>query len=195
MTGANDNQNGRLELPPSLKEELRRAVTPPEGVPGEIDQAIRNRARRHFARLARGRQIRRWLPRVAAVAAVLVVAFLLSYTPQSSHFAGRLQSSRDSFSLRQKHGRASEQSLTSPGQAGRQEAIDRITTKQAKGPADIDGSGRVDILDAFALARHLKRGRLVEADLDINQDGRLDRVDVDAVAMAAVRLPVRQGVL
>ncbi len=53
---------------------------------------------------------------------------------------------------------------------------------------DLDRSGRVTILDAFALARQLESGRPVAAG-DFNGDGLIDRADVDAIAMAAVRLP------
>jgi hypothetical protein len=53
---------------------------------------------------------------------------------------------------------------------------------------DFDGDGRVDILDAFALARAIEAGDERRTDWDINRDGRVDRSDVDAVAMAAVRL-------
>jgi len=66
---------------------------------------------------------------------------------------------------------------------------------------DIDGNGRVDILDAFRLAKVLESGSQTPSNAfgvpsrgstaagwDINADGRLDREDVDAVAFAAVRL-------
>lgn len=53
---------------------------------------------------------------------------------------------------------------------------------------DIDGNGRVDILDAFRLAKVLEPRGPTAAGWDINADGRLDREDVDAVAFAAVRL-------
>ena len=54
-------------------------------------------------------------------------------------------------------------------------------------PGDFDRSGRVDILDAFALARQLDSD-VVPTLGDFNGDGRIDRADVDAIAMAAVRL-------
>jgi hypothetical protein len=54
--------------------------------------------------------------------------------------------------------------------------------------ADIDGNGRVDILDAFALARRIESGNVSAGVGDLNHDGRVDRSDVDAVAMQAVRL-------
>jgi hypothetical protein len=53
---------------------------------------------------------------------------------------------------------------------------------------DIDGNGRVDILDAFRLAKGIESRGPTAAEWDINGDGRLDREDIDAVAFAAVRL-------
>ncbi|MHC4229665.1 MAG: dockerin type I domain-containing protein, partial [Planctomycetota bacterium] len=59
----------------------------------------------------------------------------------------------------------------------------------AKAPAaDIDQNGRVDILDAFKLARQIELAGSTEAILDINGDGLVNRDDVDMVALAAVRL-------
>jgi hypothetical protein len=54
--------------------------------------------------------------------------------------------------------------------------------------ADIDRNGRVDILDAFALARHIESTSRPELKLDVNGDGLVNRDDVDLVAFAAVRL-------
>jgi len=56
-------------------------------------------------------------------------------------------------------------------------------------PSDVDGSGSVDILDAFAVARWLDEERAIrEARLDFNADGVIDRRDVDALAAAVVRV-------
>ena len=63
----------------------------------------------------------------------------------------------------------------------------------AEAQADIDRNGRVDILDAFALARHIESASQPELKLDINGDGLVNRDDVDLVAFAAVRLD--KGVL
>jgi hypothetical protein len=59
------------------------------------------------------------------------------------------------------------------------------------GPADIDGNGRVDILDAFRLARNIESRSPADMKWDLNGDGLVDRKDVDAVAFAAVRLDPR----
>ena len=70
----------------------------------------------------------------------------------------------------------------------RQPVVQPTALRQlASVPGDFDRSGRVDILDAFALARQLDSD-VVPTLGDFNGDGRIDRADVDAIAMAAVRL-------
>ncbi len=56
---------------------------------------------------------------------------------------------------------------------------------------DIDRNGRVDILDAFKLARHIESAN-AEKKWDINGDGFVNRKDVDLVASAAVSLPLQK---
>lgn len=59
----------------------------------------------------------------------------------------------------------------------------------ASAPAtDIDRNGKVDILDALKLARHVESAPSADRAWDINGDGAVDNLDVDAVAFAAVRL-------
>jgi hypothetical protein len=53
---------------------------------------------------------------------------------------------------------------------------------------DVDRNGRINILDAFALARQLHSGQPAEQRLDVNNDGVVDARDVDAIAMEAVSL-------
>jgi hypothetical protein len=53
---------------------------------------------------------------------------------------------------------------------------------------DIDHNGKVDIVDAFQLARHVESGRDIDRMWDFNGDGVIDRKDVDEVAFAAVAL-------
>ena len=60
-------------------------------------------------------------------------------------------------------------------------------------PNDIDHNGRVDIIDAFTLARQIEQANPIKSEWDMNGDGRVDRSDVDTVALAAVRLD--KGVL
>ncbi|MDY7108289.1 MAG: dockerin type I domain-containing protein [Planctomycetota bacterium] len=60
-------------------------------------------------------------------------------------------------------------------------------------PADFDGNGRVDILDAFHLARRLEAGEEVDSTLDLNRDGAVDARDVDRIALRAVSLTPGAG--
>jgi hypothetical protein len=64
---------------------------------------------------------------------------------------------------------------------------DSLTLSKAQAE-DIDRNGRVDILDAFKLARHIETAGHTETEWDFNGDGLIDRNDVDVVAFAAVRL-------
>jgi hypothetical protein len=63
----------------------------------------------------------------------------------------------------------------------------------AEGRADIDGNGRVDILDAFRLARHIEARGPTDKRWDLNGDDQVDQGDVDLVASAAVRLSPQTG--
>lgn len=59
---------------------------------------------------------------------------------------------------------------------------DRSTpTPVATRVEDVNGDGKVDILDAYVLAKGLKS-------VDVNKDGVIDQGDVDAVAAAAVKV-------
>jgi hypothetical protein len=63
---------------------------------------------------------------------------------------------------------------------------------EPKAPAiagDFDRSGRVDILDALALAKRLDDPAKLDPGFDINGDGVVDRSDVDAIGHKAVALP------
>lgn len=66
-------------------------------------------------------------------------------------------------------------------------ATDSFSISKAQA-VDIDRNGRVDILDAFKLARHIETADRTETEWDFNGDGLIDRSDVDMVALAAVRL-------
>ena len=61
---------------------------------------------------------------------------------------------------------------------------------------DVDRNGRVDILDAFALARHIEAPQKPNMNWDVTGDGVVNQADVDRIAMAAVSLSVeKEGTL
>lgn len=67
-------------------------------------------------------------------------------------------------------------------------ALNRQEPQQPASVArDLDGNGRVDILDAFAIAREIQSGRN-QPGFDINGDGRLTQADVNEIAQRAVTL-------
>jgi len=53
---------------------------------------------------------------------------------------------------------------------------------------DIDGSGRVDIVDAYLLSRRLKSREDVPSSWDVDRDGEVGEADVSLVARRAVAL-------
>ena len=63
-----------------------------------------------------------------------------------------------------------------------------VAVRQAAVAGDVDGSGRVDILDAFLLARKVEGGTAATPGEDVNGDGVVDRADVERVAALAVRV-------
>ena len=75
-------------------------------------------------------------------------------------------------------------------------AIPELFKRPAPAPAsdsafarwDLNHDGRVDILDAFALARQVKQGGARNLQWDVNGDGVVDERDVAAIAARAVEL-------
>jgi hypothetical protein len=141
-----------------FRKDLRALYGPTGSVPPQVDRAILNQAHR---RLGKRRPIIlrvRWAAGIAAAAAVVAIGVLVYYGPASSN----------------------QPSTINPHKYTQSAAAERRV--------DIDGNGRVDILDAFRLAKSVESRGPTAAEWDINNDGRLDREDVDAVAFAAVRL-------
>ena len=66
--------------------------------------------------------------------------------------------------------------------------LNPMTGIRATAPEDINRDGRVDILDAFQLARQIRSGKALSTKLDLNGDGRVDAADVALIARKAVSL-------
>lgn len=67
-----------------------------------------------------------------------------------------------------------------------------VTSRWIDAPQPAHETARVTILDAFALARRIE-SKTPRPEDDFNGDGRVDRIDVDRLALAAVTLPPRAG--
>ncbi len=164
------NEDSNLKVSSKFSADIKSLYQTKHKVPPEVDMAIIDRANQHFAQKEFGktkprrfRLVHLW--KVAAAAAVIILAFSLNLTQKSQ--------------------------LQRP----EQEQADRsvVVADIQNNDNDIDHNGRVDILDAFTLAKQIKSEKYNEAECDINGDGMVDNKDIDAVALAAVRLD--KGVL
>ena len=151
------------ELPDAVKAALRKRFGPVPDVPSNIDHSILADARRHFEqhgpaalRPTRWRRVSTW--QWTAIGSTVAAACVLFFAmkPQQPQLENSLAS----------------QSIA--------ESAD------AKLASDVDLNGRVDILDAFAMAREIRSGR--GGFRDMNRDGLFDQMDVDLVAQEAVKL-------
>lgn len=148
------------DLPPDLLSDLRGTQRTPT-VPEAVDRRVLADAR---AYLGRQRRIRLWGRTLGGVAAAILVAagIRLATGPWSGP-------------------------APSPQMAMEQPAAPQASAAVRLLPQDIDRSGTVDILDAFAVARGLKSG-LQSVGWDTNGDGIVNQRDVDQIAAAAVRV-------
>ena len=146
-----------------LGRDLRALFEPPGSVPAQTERAIREQIHRH---LGRPRQFvigLRWAAAATAAAALIAVAVMV-------------HKARGPVRPRAADSRVAREWISPERHAG------------AGGRADIDSNGRVDVLDAFCLAKHVESRGPIDARYDLNGDGLVNRDDVDVVAFAAVRL-------
>ena len=61
-------------------------------------------------------------------------------------------------------------------------------SRQVARLGDVDHNGRVDILDAYRVARKIARHEPLDPAWDVNGDGVVDQKDVDLIAHMAVRV-------
>jgi len=154
---------------PRFSQDLGELFTPARDVPTDIDRGVLAAARRRLVRRQPRLRWLRWAVPTAAAAAVIVGAYVLFVTGGTAD----RQCQNSKFEIR---------NSKFPPKAG----VPASTVQ-----ADIDRNGRVDILDAFKLARHIESGYAADPGApgwDINGDGLVNREDVDKVAFAAVRL-------
>jgi hypothetical protein len=156
---------GEPQIPPRLHQDLQALFKPPGPVPQQVDKAILDQASACLRERKHGTRRRLIIPlrwsAAAAAAAVIVLGAVLYPTVIRNN---------------------PQSAIRNPPSIG---------SALAEGRADFDNNGRVDILDAFRLARHIESRGPADMKWDLNGDGLLDRKDVDAVAFAAVRLNAR----
>jgi len=153
-------------LPAALADDLADLFDARVLVPREVDDAVAAAVRAHLGSRARRSQ-RPWLLATAGLAAACLAGLLVLPTFFASQEAPEhANASHDSDNL--------------------QSAI-QDPESSAPLPGDIDGSGSIDILDAYHLARRIKSGSPAD-DFDLTHDGRVDDDDVHFIATRAVAL-------
>ncbi len=65
------------------------------------------------------------------------------------------------------------------------EKLDSMPAPSAK---DIDGNGRIDIIDAYLLNQKISNGTVTSKELDMNRDGLINNEDIEDIAYTAVSL-------
>lgn len=156
-----EGQNVRDFEPPNpamFRDDLSVLYQVDQVVPSEVDAAVLGMAERHFATHRRRRLVLRTVAGSLATGAVAASIVLVVWLA-----------------------RGWEQPKAMPGRG-------ELPVAGVVAREDLDGNSRIDIRDAFLLARRLAMGESPKRQWDLNGDGKVDRADVDAIALAAVRL-------
>jgi hypothetical protein len=169
-----------LEAPPKLVAALRQLPREPVFVPSTLDEALIKAARQHLGQAERKKpNWFRLMPWTVATAG-LAAAVLLTY-PHTKEFLGFGPST---------FGRSSK-----AVPRGSENTVESAIPSQSPGLAylreDLNRDGKVDILDAFMLAKKLQGASFSDPNLDVNDDGVIDHRDVEVIAVHAVSLEKR----
>jgi Dockerin type I domain len=165
--------SGEINLPEFLISGLKQRYGPAARIPDEIDQCILADAHRYLDTL-RPDPVRvpgpsssdhRRIPRSAWPVTALGMTAAAIFMAVMLNQPGR------------------------PRMPGTQSTAELDTVTPGSASGDIDGNGRLDILDAFAMARSLLASdKPMAMAHDMNRDGRIDNTDVTLVAQRAVKL-------
>lgn len=160
------------QLPQEVVAALRQRNVLQTDVPGSLEETILADARKHLSGIpqripapARPRRLRWVAWSTGTLAAAMLLFALLPKSPD--HTGTTVGNSSDALS-------ASDASVAA--------AATGVVTR------DIDGNGKINILDAFALARTMNAGDVTGIRWDQNSDGQLNQADINLVALTAVTL-------
>lgn len=158
------------QLPHEVVAALRERHGPGGEIPDSVSDAILANANAHLSQISRPQKAEkrnqpfRWVAwSSGTIAAAALLFALMPKQPQQSKMSRSMVADAESSVM---------QKLSDDGLLSR----------------DIDRSGRVDILDAFALARRVNSNAQYSSQWDQNGDGQMDQNDVDLIALNAVTL-------
>ena len=149
------------DFPEDYRAAIKNRYGPIPTVPRETDNVILADARQHLSRhhpsVVRHRRMSTWQWVAMATTVAAAAVVCIVWLPDMAEHGGAMNMASDMSS-------AADNDVNS----------------------DVDQNGRIDILDAFAMARQIRSGG--ERIRDINSDGRFDELDVALVAQRAVML-------
>lgn len=157
------DSSGDARLPDELVGQLRTESSPFIHVPEDVDRAILTAARAYFAGQATNTPAAGGRPNRRAALPWLSISAALAATLLLAVWLAKFPREAD------------------------QPAVGPVAQPNIA-REDLDRNGQVDILDAFLLARHVERNTSLDADWDMNGDGRVTYDDVHVIAQSAVRL-------
>jgi|ERR1051326_532494 hypothetical protein len=161
-----------FEASPKLTAAFKQLPAESIFVPSTVDEALMKAARLHLCRPEKGRvnwfRLMPWSVATAGLAAAVLLAY-----PHAKDFLG--------FGGSRKTVSRGWQSTESSGTQSQGHGLANVTE-------DLNHDGKVDILDAFVLARKLQGIRISDPRLDVNGDGVVDRRDIETIAAHAVSL-------
>ena len=188
MSESDFQHDSEERIPQEVLAELKNRYGPVPAVPDVVDQAILADARRSLSSLqsAPCRQPRstriRWT--LLSVSSILTVVLLLAVIPEQPQLDVQITDAVP--------GESEQRGIVAMSAAADPERLAEVRMRKGNaGLIDVNGDGRIDILDAFALARTIESGETNnprEQRWDINQDGELNQLDVDLVALHVVKL-------
>ncbi|MCA9063678.1 MAG: hypothetical protein KDA96_11485 [Planctomycetaceae bacterium] len=182
MSGTDPHDVPEPVLPEQVQAALNSRYGPGPPINRSVDEAILENARQHLQSVRtpsrkevwwRGRRLVAVLGTVAAASMLLVVT--LNNRWDDSRAPG-------AASLSQRLAEPNTETLTGTASPAALEIADSTN------PTDVDGDGRTDILDAFAIARTIRDDSPYSEQWDVNRDGRVDQSDIDVAVRTAVML-------
>lgn len=160
------NENEPIDAPRELIDALADLHNERIFIPPSVDESIMAEARKHLGPAPARKKpsnIIAWSGwGVALAASVVLVA---------------------SLALRSRQSLENVQSESTPAPAAQIASASPVFKRE-----DINQDQSVDILDAFALARRLEGGGAIQTKMDFNNDGVIDKSDVDWIARASVKI-------
>ena len=173
------NKDIDLEAPQKLVAAMRQLPKEAVFVPRTVDEALMKAARQHLGRPEKKKpgwfRLMPWAVATGGLAALILLAY-----PHAKESPGTRGSTFSRSARAVQRGSENAESVIPPQRQG----LGYVRE-------DLNHDGKVDILDAFMLAKQLQGKPALDRTLDLNGDGIVDNRDVEIIAVHAVSLEKR----